>query len=215
MMYAFTENFVLPLSHDEVVHGKGSLLGKMPGDRWQQFANLRSLYAWMWAHPGKQLVFMGGELAQEREWSEQRSIDWHLLDDVQHRGVQSLLRALNRVEASEPALWAADFTPDGFAWIDANDSDQSVYSFLRFDPHGAAAPRRVRGEPDPVPRHGYRLGLPSAGRWTELLNTDAHEFGGSGVGNAELWTDEVAWHGHPQSLAMTLPPLGIVYLGPA
>jgi 1,4-alpha-glucan branching enzyme len=214
MMYAFTENFVLPLSHDEVVHGKGSLLGKMPGDRWQKFANLRSLYAWMWAHPGKQLVFMGGELAQEREWSEERSVDWHLLDDGLHGGVQALLRALNTVEAAEPALWAADFTPDGFQWIDANDSDQSVYSFLRFDPKGSGRPVACVANLTPVPRHGYRLGLPSAGRWAVVLNTDAREFGGSGAGNTELWTDDVAWHGHPQSVAMTLPPLGIVYLAP-
>jgi 1,4-alpha-glucan branching enzyme len=215
MMYAFTENFVLPLSHDEVVHGKGSLLGKMPGDRWQRFANLRSLYAWMWAHPGKQLLFMGGELAQEREWSEERSLDWHLLDDDLHRGVQRLLRDLNGVEAREPALWTADFTPDGFHWIDANDSDQSVYSFLRFDPKGDGRPVACVANLTPVPRHGYRLGLPIAGRWAVVLNTDAHEFGGTGVGNTELWTDEVAWHGHPQSVLMTLPPLGIVYLAPS
>ena len=146
-MYAWSENFVLPLSHDEVVHLKGSLLHKMPGDRWQQFANLRALFGWMWAHPGKQLVFMGGEFAQEREWSESRSLDWHLLDDRPARGVQSLMRSLNAVEAAEPALYAADFTPDGFRWIDANDSDQSVYSFLRFDPHGGGRPDRVRRQP--------------------------------------------------------------------
>jgi 1,4-alpha-glucan branching enzyme len=215
MMYAFTENFVLPLSHDEVVHGKGSLLNKMPGDRWQQFANLRSLFAWMWAHPGKQLLFMGGELAQEREWSEERSIDWHLLDDDLHRGVQTLLRALNVVAAEQPALWAADFTRDGFHWIDANDSDQSVYSFLRFDPKGTGSPVACVANLTPVPRHGYRLGLPAAGRWSVVLNTDAREFGGGGVGNVKLWTDDVAWHGHPQSVAMTLPPLGIVYLVPS
>ncbi len=215
MMYAFTENFVLPLSHDEVVHGKGSLLGKMAGDRWQKFANLRSLYAWMWAHPGKQLLFMGGEVAQQREWSEERSIDWHLLDDDLHRGVQALLRELNRVEAAESALWAADFTPDGFRWIDANDLDQSVYSFLRFDPKGSGRAVACVANLTPVPRHGYRLGLPTAGRWAVVLNTDAREFGGSGVGNTELWTDDVAWHGHRQSVAMTLPPLGIVYLAPS
>jgi 1,4-alpha-glucan branching enzyme len=215
MMYAFTENFVLPLSHDEVVHGKGSLLGKMPGDRWQQFANLRSLYAWMWAHPGKQLLFMGGELAQEREWSEERSIDWHLLDDGLHRGVQALLRDLNRVEAAEPGLYAADFTPDGFSWIDANDSDQSVYSFLRFDPRGPGRPIACVANLTPVPRHGYRLGLPLAGRWAEILNTDSAHYGGSNVGSGDVFTDDVAWHGHPQSVVMTLPPLGIVYLAPA
>ena len=215
LMYAFSENFVLPLSHDEVVHGKGSLLRKMPGDRWQQFANLRALYGWMWAHPGKQLLFMGGELAQDQEWSEARSLDWHLLGDGMHRGIQSLVRELNRVEAAEPALWAADFTPEGFRWIDANDSDQSVYSFLRFDPAGTARPIACVANLTPVPRHGYRLGLPVAGRWVEVLNTDAPVFGGAGVGNGELWTDDVAWHGQPQSVAMTVPPLAVVYLAPA
>src|SRR5438067_4003441 len=215
LMYAFSENFILPLSHDEVVHGKRSLLEKMPGDRWQKFANLRALYGWMWAHPGKQLLFMGGEFGQEREWSESRSLDWHLLDDPLHRGVQSLTRSLNAVEAREPALYAADFTADGFAWIDANDSDQSVYSFLRFDPRGGGRPVACVANLTPVPRHGYRLGLPVAGRWVELLNTDAAEFGGGGIGSGEVWTDDVAWHGHPQSVALTIPPLGVVWLAPA
>ncbi|MEY2452143.1 MAG: 1,4-alpha-glucan branching enzyme [Acidimicrobiaceae bacterium] len=214
MMYAWSENFVLPLSHDEVVHLKGSLLQKMPGDRWQKFANLRALYGWMWAHPGKQLVFMGGEFAQEREWSEVRSLDWHLLDDGLHRGVQSLMRSINAVEAAEPALYTADFTPDGFSWIDANDSDQSVYSFMRFDPHGGGRPVACVANLTPVPRHGYRLGLPIAGRWREILNTDASDFGGGGVVNGEVWTDGVAWHGHQQSVALTLPPLGVVWLAP-
>jgi 1,4-alpha-glucan branching enzyme len=214
LMYAWTENFVLPLSHDEVVHLKGSLIHKMPGDRWQKFANLRALFGWMWAHPGKQLLFMGGEFAQEQEWSEIRSLDWHLLDDPMHKGVQTLMRSLNAVEAAEPAMYAADFTPDGFRWIDANDSDQSVYSFLRFDPHGGGRPIACVANLTPVPRHGYRLGLPIAGRWTEVLNTDASEFGGGGVGSGEVWTDGVAWHGHPQSVALTLPPLGVVWLAP-
>ncbi|MEY2433810.1 MAG: 1,4-alpha-glucan branching enzyme [Acidimicrobiaceae bacterium] len=215
LMYAWSENFVLPLSHDEVVHLKGSLLEKMSGDRWQKFANLRALFAWMWAHPGKQLLFMGGEFAQEREWAETRSLDWHLLEDPMHRGMQSLVRSLNAVEAAEPALYAADFTPDGFAWIDANDSDQSVYSFLRFDPHGGARPLACIANLTPVPRHGYRLGLPVAGRWVEVLNTDATEFGGSGVVNGEVWTDDVGWHGHPQSVAVTMPPLGVAWFAPA
>jgi len=214
MMYAWSENFVLPLSHDEVVHLKGSLLHKMPGDRWQQFANLRALYGWMWAHPGKQLVFMGGEFGQEQEWSEVRSLDWHLLDDPMHSGLQRLLRSLNAVEEQEHALYAADFTPDGFRWIDANDSDQSAYSFTRFDPHGGARPVVCVGNLTPVPRHGYRLGLPSAGRWVEIMNTDAAEFGGSGVGNGEVWTDDVSWHGQPQSVNLTLPPLGVIWLAP-
>jgi 1,4-alpha-glucan branching enzyme len=215
LMYAWSENFVLPLSHDEIVHLKGSLLAKMPGDRWQKFANLRALYAWMWAHPGKQLLFMGGEFAQEREWSEMRSLDWHLLDDPLHRGIQSLMRSLNAVEATEPTLYVADFSPEGFRWIDANDSDQSVYSFLRFDPQGGSRPVACVANLTPVPRHGYRLGLPSAGRWQEVLNTDASDFGGSGIVNGEVWTDGVAWHGHPQSVAVTLPPLGVVWLAPA
>jgi 1,4-alpha-glucan branching enzyme len=214
LMYAWSENFVLPLSHDEVVHLKGSLLQKMPGDRWQKFANLRALYGWMWAHPGKQLVFMGGEFAQESEWSESRSLDWHLLDDPLHGGMQRLMRSLNAVEAAEPAMYAADFTPDGFRWIDANDTDQSVYSFLRFDPQGSGRPIACVANLTPVPRHGYRLGLPVAGKWIEVLNTDAAEFGGGGVGSGEVWTDGVAWHGHPQSVALTLPPLGVVWLAP-
>jgi 1,4-alpha-glucan branching enzyme len=214
LMYAWSENFVLPLSHDEVVHLKGSLLQKMPGDRWQKFANLRSLFGWMWAHPGKQLVFMGGEFAQEREWSESRSLDWHLLEDGLHRGVQSLMRSINAVEAAEPALYASDFTAEGFRWIDANDSDQSVYSFLRFDVHGGGRPVACVANLTPVPRHGYRLGLPTPGRWREILNTDASEFGGGGVVNGEVWTDGVAWHGHQQSVALTLPPLGVVWLAP-
>lgn len=214
LMYAWSENFVLPLSHDEVVHLKGSLLQKMPGDRWQKFANLRSLFAWMWAHPGKQLIFMGGEMAQEREWSESRSLDWHLLDDDLHRGMQSLIRSLNAVEDREDALWNADFSPDGFRWIDANDSDQSVYSFVRLDPLGGTRPVVCVANLTPVPRHGYRLGLPSAGRWVEIFNSDAREFGGSGVGQDEVWTDGVAWHGFDQSVAITLPPLGVVWLAP-
>jgi 1,4-alpha-glucan branching enzyme len=214
LLYAFTENFVLPLSHDEVVHLKGSLVNKMPGDRWQQVANLRALYGWMWAHPGKQLLFMGGEFAQDHEWAETRSLDWHLLDSPLHHGVQSLVRSLNAVEAAEPSLWSTDFHPDGFRWIDANDTDQSVYSFLRFDPNGTGRPIACVANMTPVPRHGYRLGVPSAGRWTEVLDTDASEFGGSGVGNGEVWTDGVAWHGYDQSLVLTLPPLGVLYLAP-
>ena len=214
LMYAWSENFVLPLSHDEVVHLKGSLIEKMPGDRWQKFANLRALYSWMWAHPGKQLLFMGAEFAQPSEWAETRSLDWHLLDDPQHGGVQALLRSLNAVEAREPALYRSDFTPEGFAWIDANDSDQSVYSFLRFDPAGGGRPVACVANLTPVPRHGYRLGLPTAGKWGEILNSDASEFGGSGIVNGQVWTDDVSWHGHAQSVALTVPPLGVIWLAP-
>ena len=179
LLYAFSENFVLPLSHDEVVHGKGSLLGKMPGDRWQQLANLRSLLAWMWAHPGKQLVFMGGELAQPSEWNHDASLEWHLLDHPEHRGVQDLVRGLNAIYAAQPALWQRDATPDGFSWIDASDVDGNVLSFFRRS--AADGVLVCVANLSPVPRQGYRVGLPFGGRWTEVLNTDATEFGGSGA----------------------------------
>ena len=215
LLYAFTENFVLPLSHDEVVHGKGSLLNKMPGDRWQQRANLRSLYAWMWAHPGKQLLFMGGELAQDREWSHDRSLDWHLLDTPEHRGVQELVRCLNRTYAGEPALWERDFTPDGFRWIDASDVENNVLSFLRTSADGSSVLACVANL-SPVPRYGYRIGLPRGGDWREVVNTDALEFGGSGVGNdGRVWANDAAWHGLPYSTEMTLPPLAVVWLVPS
>jgi 1,4-alpha-glucan branching enzyme len=216
LVYAWSENFVLPLSHDEVVHLKGSLLDKMPGDRWQQFANLRALYGWMWAHPGKQLLFMGGEIAQEREWQHDGSVDWHLLGDGAHAGVQHLVRRLNAIEVDQPALWERDFTPEGFRWIDANDSDQSVYSFLRFPRSGDPA-RCVAcvANLTPVPRHGYRLGVPLAGGWQEILDTDASDFGGSGIGNDRVATDGTPWHGFDQSVVLTLPPLAVVWLTPA
>ena len=197
------------------MHGKGSLLSKMPGDRWQQFANLRSLYAWMWAHPGKQLLFMGGEIAQEREWSEERSLDWHLLDDDLHRGVQtscarSNARRSGRARAVGRRLHARRLPLDR---RQRRRPERVLVPALRPDGH-AAGPSRASPTSRPVPRHGYRLGLPTAGRWARCSNTDAAEFGGSGVGNREVWTDDVAWHGHPQSVAMTLPPLGVVYLAP-
>ncbi|MCU1460825.1 MAG: 1,4-alpha-glucan branching enzyme [Acidimicrobiales bacterium] len=213
LLYAFSENFVLPLSHDEVVHGKGSLLTKMPGDRWQQLANLRSLYGWMWAHPGRPLLFMGGEVAQEREWSHDRSVDWHLLADPGHAGMRRLVTELNRVSAAEPALWERDFTPDGFRWIDANDSDQSVLSFARFSDGGARVLVCVANL-TPVPRPAYRVGLPRGGRWVELLNTDAEVFGGSNVGSGgERWAEPVPWHGLEHSAPLDLPPLGVVWFG--
>jgi 1,4-alpha-glucan branching enzyme len=226
LIYAFSENFVLPLSHDEVVHGKGSLIGKMPGDRWRQLANLRALYAWMWAHPGKQLVFMGAELAQEREWSEQRSLDWHLLDDPGHAGIRDLVRDLNALHVAEEALWTGDFTPDGFRWVDANDADQSCYSFLRLPvaPDGAATgaaggssgrPVQALANLTPIPRYGYRVGLPSGGRWQVLLNSDAVEYGGSGIDVGPVVSaEDMSWHGLPHSAVLTLPPLGVVWLAP-
>jgi 1,4-alpha-glucan branching enzyme len=221
LTYAWSENFVLPLSHDEVVHLKGSLLGKMPGDQWQRFANLRALYAWMWSHPGKQLLFMGAELAQEREWSHDREIDWFLLSDPLHLGVRDLLRELNRVEAARPALWSADTVPAGFAWLDADDRTNSVYAFLRIGPHGPAATGEREGvvavvaNLTPVPRHGYRLGLPLSGRWVDALNTDDERWGGSGVVQPEVTTDGTPWQGQPDSAVLTLPPLAVRWLVPA
>jgi 1,4-alpha-glucan branching enzyme len=218
LTYAWSENYVLPLSHDEVVHLKGSLVGKMPGDRWQRFANLRCLYAWMWSHPGKQLLFMGGELAQEREWSHDRDLDWSLLDDAFHRGVRDLVRALNRAEADHAALWAADTTPAGFAWLDANDREHSVYAFVR---RGATRDDDAGDDPvvcvanlTPVPRHGYRIGLPTPGRWVDVLNTDEERWGGSGVLQPDVHTDGTPWQGQPDSAVLTLPPLAVRWLVP-
>src|SRR5690606_25796226 len=220
--YAWSENFVLPLSHDEVVHMKGSLLGKMPGDRWQRFANLRALYAWMWSHPGKQLLFMGAEMAQEREWSHDREIDWFLLADPMHAGVRDLLRELNRLEVEHPALWTGDTSPAGFAWLDADDREHSVYAFLRSGPEGPAAGARPGGggvvacvaNLTPVPRHGYRLGLPVGGRWVDVLNTDEERWRGSGVVQPEVTTDGTPWQGQPDSAGRPRPPLGMRWLVP-
>ena len=211
LVYAFTENFVLPLSHDEVVHGKGSILGKMPGDRWQQLANLRALYAFMWAHPGKQLLFMGSEFGQESEWSEARSLDWWLLDLPDHRGVHQLMRDLNTTYRQHPALWTQDSDPEGFQWIDANDEAGNVLSFLRWGDDGScvAVVCNFAG----VPHDGYRIGLPRAGEWRELLNTDAEIYAGSGIGNFGAVTAvEEPCHGQPASATLRLPPLGVLYL---
>jgi 1,4-alpha-glucan branching enzyme len=214
MIYAYSENFVLPLSHDEVVHGKGSLLAKMPGDRWQQLANLRALYGYMWAHPGKKLLFMGGELAQEREWDHTRSLDWGLLEHDQHAGVQRLVGALNALYRAEPALYEQDHDPAGFRWLDANDAERNILAFLRFDLSGGR-PLACVCNLSPVPRPQFRVGLPIAGRWRELLNTDSALFGGSNVGN--LGGVEAApepWQGQPCSAELTLPPLAVVWLVP-
>jgi 1,4-alpha-glucan branching enzyme len=216
MLYAWTENFVLPLSHDEVVHGKGSLLAKMPGDDWQRFASLRALYAFMWGHPGKKLLFMGGEFGQQREWDHDHSLDWHLLDaGPHHRGVQRLVRDLNRLHREQPALHQLDAEPAGFAWIDCADSEQSVVSFVR----------RARDGNDfvlvvcnftPVPRHAYRVGAPVPGYYRELLNSDAAAYGGSDLGNGGgAWAEPTPWQAQPHSLTLTLPPLGVLYLKPA
>jgi len=211
MMYAYSENFVLPLSHDEVVHGKGSLLRRMPGDRWQQLANLRAYLAFMWAHPGKQLLFMGAELAQEAEWSESHSLDWWLLDNPDHRGVYDLVRDLNRAYVETPALWARDSDPGGFGWIDANDAGNNVFSFLRWANDGSALACVANFAA--VPHEGYRLGLPYTGRWEELLNTDAAEYLGSGVGNlGGVEATGESWHGQPASVTLRVPPLGTIWL---
>jgi 1,4-alpha-glucan branching enzyme len=212
LIYAFSENFVLPLSHDEVVHGKGSLLGKMPGDRWQKFANLRAYLAFMWTHPGKKLLFMGGEFAQEREWNHDQSLDWHLFADPSHRGVHSLVRDLNGLYRSCPALHRFDCEPRGFQWINAEDSGQSVLSYLRRG-EVSDAPMVVVCNFTPVVRQGFRLGVPERGRWRERLNTDSAAYGGTNVGNlGSVEAQETPWHGQPFSLELTLPPLATVVL---
>ena len=211
LLYAFSENFVLPLSHDEVVHGKASLINKMPGDDWQKFANLRAYYGFMWAHPGKKLLFMGQEFAQRREWNEDCGLDFHLLEFPLHKGVQLLVRDLNRLHQMLPALHARDCEPDGFRWIVADDQDQSVAAFMRSgetqDP-----PVVMVANFTPVPRHGYRIGLPWPGWWREILNTDAEIYGGSGIGNlGGVRAGTIPSHGFPASAELTLPPLATLY----
>jgi 1,4-alpha-glucan branching enzyme len=214
LWYAFSERFVLPISHDEVVHGKGSLIGKMPGDRWQKFANLRALLAWMWAHPGKQLLFMGSEFGQEREWRHDDSLDWHLLEQPEHAGAQHLVRDLNLAYAAEPALWQRDDSPEGFRWIDAGNSDQNVLSFVRVD--GSGRPGLVCvANLSPLVHENFRVGLPLPGRWREVVNTDAEAYGGSGVGNlGSVLADDTEWNGQPHSAPMSLPPLAVLWLTP-
>ena len=257
MIYAFSENFILPLSHDEVVHGKGSLLGKMPGDEWRRFAGLRSLLAYMWAHPGKQLLFMGSEWGQGSEWSADNGLDWWVLDFDVHQGVQRLSRDLNAVYRRTPALWQLDSSPEGFSWIDANDAQGNTLSFLRMSARPAAplaapfaAPRvSTRAAPrgtslamppllpgvpglaesdederdvvacianfSALPHLKYQIGLPRAGRWRELLNTDAAVYGGSGVGNmGGIEAVPEPYHGRPASAIITVPPLGVLWLAP-
>jgi 1,4-alpha-glucan branching enzyme len=213
LMYAYTENFVLPISHDEVVYGKGSLLRKMPGDRWQQLANVRAYLAFMWSHPGKQLIFMGAELGQEAEWSEDRSLDWWLEDTPWHAGLQQLVRDLNRVYRDHPALWELDSDPAGFEWIDANDTVANTFSFARRDAKGNALVSVVNFSGEP--HEGYRLGVPQEGGWLEVLNTDAVQYAGSGVGNlGRVIAEPVPWHGMPASVVLRVPPLGAVWLSP-
>lgn len=210
LLYAFHENFVLPFSHDEVVHGKGSMLGKMPGDLWQKFANLRALYGYMFAHPGKKLLFMGSEFGQWSEWNFEQSLEWHLLQHPSHQGLQRWVRDLNHVLRREPALHAQDFDGAGFRWIDCNDSDASVVSFLRFGRNPDEIVACVCNF-TPVPRYGYRIGVPRWGWWEEILNSDAGFYGGGNLGNGGgVHTEGIPSHGHPQSLNVLAPPLGCV-----
>ena len=212
LLYAFSENFVLPLSHDEVVHGKGSLLGRMPGDRWQKFANLRAYYGFMFGHPGKKLLFMGGEFGQEREWNHDTSLDWHLLEDPLHSGLQRLIRDLNGVYRGLPALHEADCQPTGFEWIEANDADSSVLAFARHASGGGGLGLAVCNF-TPVVRREYRLGVPAPGRYRERINTDSNFYGGSNVGNAgEIESTGTPAHGRPNSILLTLPPLATLIL---
>jgi 1,4-alpha-glucan branching enzyme len=210
MLYAFNENFVLPLSHDEVVHGKGSLAAKMPGDEWQRLANLRALYGYMWSQPAKKLLFMGGEIAQWREWDYASELDWHLLDHAGHEGVRRWIEDLNRTYRAEPALHELDCEPGGFEWVDANDASNSVITFLRRSRAGGVV--LVACNFTPVPRWTYRIGVPEGGRWAEILNSDAEIYGGSGQGNmGGVDALPIPLHGRPRSLTVTLPPLGVVF----
>ncbi|UOM36175.1 1,4-alpha-glucan branching protein GlgB [Acuticoccus sp. I52.16.1] len=211
--YAFSEDFILPLSHDEVVHGKGSMLGKMPGDRWQKFANLRAYYAFMWAHPGKKLLFMGGEFAQEKEWNHDQSLDWHLLVDPMHRGIQDLIRDLNTLYKTTSALHEKDCDPDGFEWIDASDSQSSVFAFVRYA--ADRSPVVVVLNFTPIVRYNYRVGFPHGGQWREAMNTDSSVYGGSNVGNAgAIDVQDKPFHGREHSAELTLPPLGALIFVP-
>ena len=213
MMYAYSEHFVLPISHDEVVHGKGSLIARMPGDRWQELANLRAYLGFMWAHPGRKLLFMGSEFAQSREWSADDGLDWWLTEFDEHHGIQRAVREINRVYRETPALWQRDDDPGGFQWIDANDSVGNVFSWVRWDDRGS--PLVCAVNMSPLPRPEYRLGMPRAGRWDEVLNTDAAEFGGSGQGNlGAVEAEGPAWHAMPTSATVMLPPLSTVWLRP-
>ncbi len=212
MLYAFTENYVLPLSHDEVVHGKGSLLHKMPGDDWQQFANLRLLLSYMWAQPAKKLLFMGGEFGQRPEWNYQTQLEWYVTDTPMHGGVQQMMRDLNRLYKTEKVMYERDIDPEGFRWVDANDAGSSVLSFLRFGSTTGDIMLCVFNF-TPVPRTDYRLGLPRGGEWKEVFNSDASPYAGSGMGNfGGRWADDMSWHGFGHSIQMTLPPLAAVFL---
>ena len=210
MVYAYSEHFILPISHDEVVHGKGSLVGKMPGDRWQELANLRAYLGFMFGHPGKKLLFMGSEFAQSQEWASERGLDWWLLQFPEHQGMLRMVSDLNRVYRDNPALWQIDNDSRGFEWIDSDDAAGNVFSWLRRDESGA--PIAVVVNLSPVVHHEHRLALPNAGTWTELITTDALEYGGSGVGVGTVSAIDEPWHGRPASAVISLPPLAATYL---
>jgi 1,4-alpha-glucan branching enzyme len=213
LLYAFTERFSLPLSHDEVVHGKGPLLDKMSGDHWQQMANLRCLYGWMWAYPGSPLLFMGSELAQPHEWSADLGVEWGMLDHAENRGVVSLVQHLNEQSVQWPAVWARDSDPGGFQWLEADDAHHSTYAFLRWDDHGQSAVACIANF-TPVPRDDYRVGLPWPGEWAVVCDTDRRAFGGSGYADdqAAVTADSIPWHRQPASAVVTVPPLAVVWL---
>ncbi|HEX6296858.1 MAG TPA: 1,4-alpha-glucan branching protein GlgB [Burkholderiales bacterium] len=214
LWYAFHENFVLPLSHDEVVHGKGSLIGRMPGDDWQQFANLRLLFGYMWTHPGKKLVFMGGEFGQRREWTHDDSLEWHVLQYPLHEGVRKWVADLNRIYRENPSLHQKDFSNDGFRWVQRGDWEQSALSYLRLGDEGAP-PLLVVCNFTPVPRYNYRVGVPRGGYWRELINSDAAEYGGSGMGNlGGVEATPMPYEEYSHSLTLTLPPLAALVFKP-
>ena len=218
LVYAFSEQFILPLSHDEVVHGKGSLLSKMPGDPWQELAGLRALYAYQWSHPGKQLLFMGQEFGQGTEWNADSSLDWWILDDPGHQGLLALVSDLNQLYRKSPALWSEDFSHRGFEWIEAGDGDHNVLSYLRkgTDADGRADLMVCIINFAGTPHEGYRVGLPFSGDWEEVLNTDSEEYGGSGVGNlGQVEAEDLPWNGRPASVRLRVPPMGAVFLRPA
>ena len=211
LLYAFSENFILPISHDEVVHGKGSLLARMPGDEWQRFANMRAYLGWMFAHPGKKLLFMGCEFAQEKEWNHDSSLDWHLLDQPNHKGVQSLVRDLNQLYGATPALHERDCEAEGFKWLIGGDTENSVFAFARLGAHGGLAV--AASNFTPVPRTNYRIGVPKPGFYKEAVNSDAGAYGGSNLGNiGGAHSENVGAHGEDQSIVLTLPPLSTLIL---
>jgi 1,4-alpha-glucan branching enzyme len=212
LVYAFSENFMLPLSHDEVVYGKGSLIGKMPGDEWQRFANLRVLFTYMYTHPGTKLVFMGGEFGQSREWNFEQSLDWHLLQQPTHKGINECMKALNQLLRTQPALHDHNFAPEGFEWIDAQDRENCIVVYERKGllPKDSLV---VISNMTPMPRQNYRIGVPAEGKWQEVFNSDSPEYYGSGVKNTKpIATDPEKWHNRAQSITLTIPPLAAIVL---